>query len=91
MEDRKQEPLAERAKYQIKIQGRLDDGWLDYFNGLTMTFEDDFTLLTGFIVDQSMLRGILSKIWDLNLHVVSVARIEQIEDSLDKHEEVKNG
>jgi hypothetical protein len=81
MEARKQEPRAERAMYQIKIHGRLDDGWLDYFNDLTMTFEEDLTLLTGFIVDQSKLRGILSKIWDLNLHVVSVARIEQIEDS----------
>jgi len=81
MEARKQEPRTERGMYQIKIQGRLDDGWLDYFNGLTMTFEDDLTILTGFIVDQSNLRGILSKIWDLNLHVISVARMEQIEDS----------
>jgi hypothetical protein len=81
MDSPEQEPSGERAKYQIKIQGRLDDGWLDYFNDLTMTFEEDLTLLTGFIVDQSKLRGILSKIWDLNLHVVSVARIEQIEDS----------
>jgi hypothetical protein len=91
MEAQKQEPRAERARYQIKIQGRLDDGWLDFFNGLAMTFEDDLTLLTGFIVDQSKLRGILSKIWDLNLQVVSVARIEQLEDSEKRNEEVNNG
>jgi len=91
MNDREQKPCSERAKYQIKIQGRLDEGWLDYFNDLTMTFEEDTTLLTGLVVDQSKLRGILSKIWDLNLHVLSVARIEQIKDSLSKHEEVDNG
>lgn len=65
--------------YQIKVQGKLDEGWSDWFSGMTVTFEGDsapITTLTGAVADQSALRGILTKIWDLNLTLVSVNRIE---------------
>jgi hypothetical protein len=67
--------------YQIRVQGRLDKRWADWFEGMTMGLEraSDNTLittLTGSVADQARLRGILSKLWDLNLILISVIRIE---------------
>lgn len=66
--------------YQIEVRGYLDPSWSEWFNGFQMiSFQDlsgsSTTTLTGVIVDQSALRGILAKIWDLNLTVVSIYRI----------------
>jgi len=91
MDECKPSPGTNEAIYQIKIQGKLDERWSDWFNGMSMTTDGDFTLLTGVVADQSKLRGILSKVWDLNLQVVSVAQIERIKDSSDENEEVDNG
>ena len=62
--------------YQIQVQGRLDEGWSDWFSGMTVMFESGVTTLTGAVADQSALRGILTKIWDLNLTLISITRIE---------------
>ena len=72
------EPLGfdQAARYQIKVRGRLDEDWSDWFSGMTVTFESSVTTLTGAVVDQAALRGILSKIWDLNLTLISVNQIE---------------
>jgi len=61
--------------YQIKMQGRLDESWSGWFDGMTVTSDGDTTTLTGAVADQSALRGILTKLWDLNLALVSVTRI----------------
>ena len=66
--------LDQPPRYQIKVRGRLDEKWSDWFNGMTITSERDITTLTG-AVDQAKLRGIVSKIWDLNLTVISVTQI----------------
>ncbi|MDH4138674.1 MAG: hypothetical protein OEW09_18450 [Anaerolineae bacterium] len=71
--------------YQIKLQGKLDERWADWFNGMTLVSESGITTLTG-VVDQAKLRGILSKIWDLNLTVVSVTQMESEKDSSHVHE-----
>ena len=77
MKDANKRPgLDQSARYQIKVWGRLDEKWSDWFNGMTLAFENSITTLTGAVADQAKLRGILSKIWDLNLTVVSVTRIE---------------
>jgi hypothetical protein len=68
------------ATYQIKVQEQLDEKWSDWFNGMTIAFESGITTLTGTVADQAKLRGMLSKIWDLNLTVVSVTRIEPEKD-----------
>ena len=68
--------------YQIKMQGRLDESWSGWFNGMAITFGGDATTLTGSVADQSALRGILTKLWDLNLALISVNRVEM--DSKDK-------
>ena len=71
--------LDQSTAYQIKVRDRLDDHWMDWFDGLTITFEsegDDVTTttLTGAVADQAVLRGILCKLWDLNLTLISVTR-----------------
>ena len=66
------------ATYQIKVEGKLDQSWSDWFSGLTITVEGQgpaSTTITG-AVDQSTLRGILTKIWDLNLTLISVTRLD---------------
>ena len=63
--------------YQIRIEGQLDQQWTDWFEGLTITQEEGGTaLLTGHIVDQSALHGLLKKVRDLGMPLVSVNRIE---------------
>ena len=77
MEPFKQGPgLDQAAVYQIKVQGKLDESWSDWLSGMRITFESGITTVTGPVADQSALRGILSKIWDLNLMLISVTRIE---------------
>ncbi len=63
--------------YEIKIQGELDEAWADWFHGMTITIQGNMTTLRGTISDQAALRGILSKIWDLNLRLISVNIIEK--------------
>ncbi len=70
------------ATYVIKVQGKLDAGWKDWFNGMAVTSEESddsttFTILTGAVRDQSALRGILSRVWDLGLTLQSVTRLDE--------------
>jgi hypothetical protein len=59
--------------YEIRLKGHLDDRWSDWFGGLTITLEDNGdTLLTGLVVDQAALHGLLKKVRDLGMPLVSV-------------------
>lgn len=59
--------------YHIRVRGQLGQDWSGWFENLTLTEEaGGYTLLEGPIADQAALRGILSKIWDLNLQVIDV-------------------
>ena len=63
--------------YRITIKGHLDSDWSDWFDGLTITMVDNGeTILTGPIVDQTALHGVLIKIRDLGLPLLSLTRIE---------------
>ena len=59
--------------YEIRIKGQFDLPWSDWFAGLALTpLEGDETLLSGFLVDQAALHGLLRRIRDLNLTLISV-------------------
>lgn len=60
------------AKTKIKIQGRLDSKWRDWFEGMEITYEENNTVLTGNIKDETLMFGILNKIRDLNLKLISL-------------------
>ena len=63
--------------YQIRIKGHLGSQWSDWFEGLTITLEEDGnTLLTGPVVDDAALHGLLKKVRDLGMPLLSVNRIE---------------
>ena len=64
--------------YQIRLKGHLGSQWTDWFGGLTVTLEDNGdTVLTGPVVDQAALYGLLKKVRDLGIPLVSVVRIVQ--------------
>jgi hypothetical protein len=69
--------FAEGQIYQIRVKGHLDDSWSEWFEGLNVTHEKDgATVLTGPITDQPALYGLLIKIRDLGLTLLSVSRSE---------------
>jgi hypothetical protein len=63
--------------YQLRLEGHLGDQWTDWFDGLTITLEDNGdTLLTGPVIDQAALHGLLKKVRDLGMPLLSVNPIE---------------
>jgi hypothetical protein len=63
--------------YEIRLKGHLDDRWAEWFEGLTITLaKDGDTLLTGPVVDQAALHGLLKKVRDMGLPLLSVNSIE---------------
>ncbi len=68
--------LSEPLAYQIRLKGHLGSEWTDWFEGLTITLEEDGeTLLTGPVIDQAALHGLLKKIRDLGMPLISVNRV----------------
>jgi uncharacterized protein DUF6326 len=62
--------------YQIKVKGHLGPQWTDWFEGLPVTLEEDGnTLLTGPVADQAALHGLLKKVRDLGLPLISVTQV----------------
>ena len=67
--------------YVIKIKGRLENHWTDWFEGLVFTYESDgTTIIQGPLPDQAALHSILLKIRDLNLSLISVTELESNAD-----------
>lgn len=70
-------PLGGPKIYQIKVLGKLDESWSDWLNGMVISFESGsdgsaITTLVGNMVDQAALHGVLNRIRDLNLPLLSV-------------------
>jgi len=63
--------------YEMRIVGHLDSRWADWFEGLSFTHESDgTTILYGPVVDQAALHGLLRKVRDLGMSLISVIRVE---------------
>ena len=64
--------------YRIKLKGHLDHNWSNWFEPMAITTEGSETILSGPVADQAALHGLLIRIRDLNLTLVSVERIEPV-------------
>jgi hypothetical protein len=70
--------------YQIRLEGHLGQQWTDWFDGMTITQEEnDDTSLTSPVVDQAALHGLLKKMRDLGLPLISVVQLPPQEDESD--------
>jgi hypothetical protein len=73
--------MKEQNRVQVRVQGWIANRWVSWFEGMTVAYEgvednSPTTLLTGPVADQAALRGLLNKIWDLNLSLISVTWTE---------------
>jgi hypothetical protein len=67
----------ETGLYEIRVKGHLTDRWADWFEGLTLTLDDNGdSRLAGRVVDQAALHGLLRKVRDLGLPLISIIRVE---------------
>ena len=74
--------------YEIRVAGHLSLQWMEWFEGLTITLEDDGnTLLTGPVADQAALHGLLKKVRDLGMSLVSVNQVPPLEPTNQPHKE----
>ena len=70
-------PADGAERYEIRLKGHLGNRWATWFDGMTLTTNSDgTTTLDGIIVDQSALHGLLQKVRDAGMPLVSVTRIE---------------
>jgi hypothetical protein len=63
------------ARYELRVEGVLDDHWSEWFGGLQISSQGGQTILSGTLPDQPALQGILSKVGDLGLTVIAVRRL----------------
>ena len=78
--DLRRNGLEDSTIYHIKIEGQLREKWIDWLNGMVMEIKGDecfrCTTIKLTVSDQAALRGILNKLWDLNLTLISIIRTE---------------
>ena len=69
--------MGQQTSYEIRVRGHLDDSWSEWFEGLRLTREaNGETVLSGPIVDEAALHGVLAKVRDLGLPLLAVNRVE---------------
>ncbi len=84
------EDHGEPGCYGIRLKGHLDGRWANWFEGMTITLEENGnTLLTGPVIDQAALHGLLRKVRDLGLPLLSVNRIEPSQNETCQHHSKK--
>jgi hypothetical protein len=79
--------VANTEEYQIKVKGWLDERWSEWFDNMTITNLSDssnepVTLFTGRVIDQAALHGLLTKIYNLGLPLLSINRIQSHDNEL---------
>lgn len=71
------EGVDKPGRYEIRIKGHLEKRWADWFEGLSITLEENGeTSLVGWVTDQAALHGLLRKVRDLGLPLISVVAVE---------------
>lgn len=68
-------------KTQIVVKGHLDKKWKNWFGGMEISYKEDLTILTGIITDESLMHGILNRIRDLNIKLISVNPDEKVKEA----------
>lgn len=67
--------------YRVQLRGHLDDRWSDWLGGLAIQRQDDgTTVLVGLVIDQAALHGVITRIRDLGLELLSVSRVVESRD-----------
>ena len=67
--------VTKHSIYSIRLEGHIDQSWSEWLGGMTIkSTENGETLLTGVVVDQAALHGLLARIRDLNLRLISIIR-----------------
>jgi hypothetical protein len=64
------------ARYEIRVDSVLDDQWADWFGGLQLSSDGSQTVIMGLVPDQPALHGLLTKVRDLGLCLISVRRLD---------------
>jgi hypothetical protein len=67
--------------YEIRVKGQLDQRWSDWFDGLSITHQDDCTILRGPLADEAALHGVLIKVRDLALPLLGLCREEEHDET----------
>jgi hypothetical protein len=67
------------ARYEIRVQGILDQRWTAWFEGLAIGSDDSQTVISGPVTDQAALHGLLNRVCDLGLVLISVRRLDPID------------
>lgn len=82
--------MDEQAGYRIVVRGELSERWFEWFDGLDLSFSREpgklLTILSGPVTDQAALRGMLCKLFDLNLTLISLQRLDAGGNEEKQHE-----
>jgi hypothetical protein len=79
--------MEANMRYQIRVEGQLNSHWTHWFEGMAINSDGTTTVLTGPVADQSQLHGILHRIRDLNLNLISVNKLDSSEEDNSNMEE----
>ena len=69
------QPGPDAGWYEIRLHGRIDQRWTPWFDGMALTTVDGVSVLRGLMVDQAALHGVLARLRDLGLPLLSVVRV----------------
>ena len=75
-------PLFRPARYRFEVGGRLDKHWSDWFDGSILTSRQGKTVIISALIDQSGLHGLIARLRDLGLPIISLHRLEPGDDNV---------